>query len=178
MAGAIGATSGAVSARADCGARQAEEMSFSATGIRSITRQRPKNTSRRHGMARARGVRRLAEALRTLLYMPMNGYPAGFTNSWPTILHNARIAPGMRTIRPGRRSVPPSRIGPSRDRHRSRSRRSRRWEPRSSGRRATSVMSRNCFAGSKPSGSHVHATATSRMLRAGSGFLPARAAME
>ena len=38
-------------------------------------------------MARARGVRRLAEALRTLLYMPMNGYPAGFTNSWPAILH-------------------------------------------------------------------------------------------
>jgi len=96
VAGAIGATSGVVSARADCGARQAEEMSFSATGIRSITRQRPKNTSRRHGMARTRGVRRLAEALRTLLYMPMNGYPAGFTNSWPTILHNARIAPGMK----------------------------------------------------------------------------------
>jgi len=29
----------------------------------------------------------LAEALRTLRHMPINGYPAGFTNSWPTILH-------------------------------------------------------------------------------------------
>jgi len=31
--------------------------------------------------------KRLAEALRTLRSMPMNGYPAGFANSWPTILH-------------------------------------------------------------------------------------------
>jgi hypothetical protein len=31
--------------------------------------------------------KRLAEALRTLRYMPVNGYPAGFTNSWPAILH-------------------------------------------------------------------------------------------
>jgi hypothetical protein len=31
--------------------------------------------------------KRLAEALRTLRHMPMNGYPAGFTNSWPVILH-------------------------------------------------------------------------------------------
>src|SRR5262249_26311602 len=31
--------------------------------------------------------KRLAEALRRLRYIPVNGYPAGFTNSWPTILH-------------------------------------------------------------------------------------------
>ena len=31
--------------------------------------------------------KRLAEALRTLRHMPVNGYPAGFTNSWPAILH-------------------------------------------------------------------------------------------
>jgi hypothetical protein len=31
--------------------------------------------------------KRLAEALRTLRHMPINGYPAGFTNSWPAILH-------------------------------------------------------------------------------------------
>ena len=31
--------------------------------------------------------KRLAEALRTLGHMPINGYPAGFTNSWPPILH-------------------------------------------------------------------------------------------
>jgi hypothetical protein len=29
----------------------------------------------------------LAEALRTLRHMPINGYPAGFNNSWPAILH-------------------------------------------------------------------------------------------
>jgi hypothetical protein len=29
----------------------------------------------------------LAEALRALRYMPVNGYPAGFTNSWPAIQH-------------------------------------------------------------------------------------------
>jgi hypothetical protein len=31
--------------------------------------------------------KRLAEALRTLRYMPVNGCPVGFTNSWPAILH-------------------------------------------------------------------------------------------
>jgi hypothetical protein len=31
--------------------------------------------------------KRLEEALRTLRYMPVNGYPAGFTVSWPVILH-------------------------------------------------------------------------------------------
>jgi len=30
--------------------------------------------------------KRLAEALRTLRHMPINGCPAGFTNSWPAIL--------------------------------------------------------------------------------------------
>jgi hypothetical protein len=31
--------------------------------------------------------KRLAEALRTLQHLPVNGYPAGFTNSWPAIVH-------------------------------------------------------------------------------------------
>ena len=31
--------------------------------------------------------KRLAEALRTLRYMPVNGYPAGFANSWPAVMH-------------------------------------------------------------------------------------------
>jgi hypothetical protein len=31
--------------------------------------------------------KRLAKALRTLRHMPINGYPAGFTNSWPAVLH-------------------------------------------------------------------------------------------
>jgi hypothetical protein len=31
--------------------------------------------------------KRLAEALRTLLHIPVNGYPVGFTNSWPAVLH-------------------------------------------------------------------------------------------
>jgi hypothetical protein len=31
--------------------------------------------------------KRLAEALRTLRHLPVNGYPVGFTNSWPAILH-------------------------------------------------------------------------------------------
>jgi hypothetical protein len=31
--------------------------------------------------------KRLAEGLRTLRYMPVNGVSAGFVNAWPTILH-------------------------------------------------------------------------------------------
>jgi hypothetical protein len=31
--------------------------------------------------------KRLTDALRTLRYMPVNGCPAGFINSWPAILH-------------------------------------------------------------------------------------------
>jgi hypothetical protein len=31
--------------------------------------------------------KRLAEALRTLRYIPINGYPAGFANSWPAVMH-------------------------------------------------------------------------------------------
>jgi hypothetical protein len=37
-------------------------------------------------MARTR-AKRLAEALRTLRNMPVNGYPAGFVNAWPAVVH-------------------------------------------------------------------------------------------
>ena len=81
---------------------------------------------------------------------------------------NIPIVPRMRMIRCGRQIAPQSRIGPSRARHRSRS---RAWKRRSSGQRTTSVTSRNCFGPSRPWPSRALVIATSRMLHAGSGFL-------
>jgi hypothetical protein len=72
----------------------------------------------------------------------------------------------MKMIRHGRQSVPLSRIGPSLDRHQSRS---RAWKRRSCGRGAISVTCRNCFGQFKVSRSRAPAirdiTHAARKLR-------------
>jgi hypothetical protein len=67
--------------------------------------------------------------------MPINGYPAGFTNSWPAILHEYldRTAYEDDPVWKAERAAESNWTKP------------RPWKRRSSGRRVTWVTSRGCF---------------------------------